>query len=55
MTVAEDLARATEVIAARGLTLGGPLVVQAETGSTNDDAKAAARAGAPHGAPWVAE
>ena len=55
MTVANDLARAADVLAARGLTLGGPLVLAAETGSTNDDAKAGARAGAPHGATWVAK
>lgn len=51
----QDLARASEVIAARGGTLGSPLVIAAETGSTNDDAKAGARAGAPHGAVWLAE
>lgn len=39
---------------ARGLALGLPLTYAAETGSTNDDAKAAARAGAPHGALFVA-
>jgi BirA family biotin operon repressor/biotin-[acetyl-CoA-carboxylase] ligase len=50
-----DLARAAEVIAARGGSLGAPLVVADETGSTNDDAKQGARGGAPHGAVWVAE
>lgn len=39
----------------RGLLLGTPLCVTALTGSTNDDALAAARAGAPHGATFVAE
>jgi BirA family biotin operon repressor/biotin-[acetyl-CoA-carboxylase] ligase len=39
----------------RGLVLGSPLTLQAVTGSTNDDALAAARAGAPHGATFVAE
>jgi len=39
----------------RGLTLGRPLSVALETGSTNDDALAAARAGASHGATFVAE
>jgi len=38
-----------------GLRLGEPLVTAAETGSTNDDAFAAARAGAPHGALFVAD
>lgn len=40
---------------ARGLTLGHPLVATLETGSTNDDALRAARAGAPHGALFVTE
>ena len=52
---AQDLARASEVIAARGGSLGSPLVIAAETGSTNDDAKSGARSGAPHGAVWLAE
>ena len=38
-----------------GLGLGAPLVTTAETGSTNDDAFVAARAGAPHGAVFVAD
>lgn len=40
---------------ARELTLGHPLVASLETGSTNDDALAAARDGAPHGALFVTE
>lgn len=44
-----------EAIAARGIALGRPLVVVDETVSTNDDAKAGAKAGAPHGAVWLAE
>jgi BirA family transcriptional regulator, biotin operon repressor / biotin---[acetyl-CoA-carboxylase] ligase len=40
---------------ARGLALGTPLVAVGVTGSTNDDALEAARAGAPHGATFVAE
>lgn len=40
---------------ARGLTLGHPLVATLETASTNDDALAAARDGAPHGALFVTE
>lgn len=55
MSVGADLAGVEALLAARGLGLGRPLVVAAETGSTSDDAKAALRAGAPHGATWVAE
>jgi len=50
-----DLARAASAIAERGCALGSPLVIAEETVSTNDDAKAGARAGAPHGAVWLAE
>jgi BirA family biotin operon repressor/biotin-[acetyl-CoA-carboxylase] ligase len=50
-----DLAGVPALVAARGLRLGAPLYVMDETGSTNDDAKAGARAGAPHGAVWAAE
>ena len=39
----------------RKLTLGRPLVATLATGSTNDDALAAARDGAPHGALFVTE
>jgi BirA family transcriptional regulator, biotin operon repressor / biotin---[acetyl-CoA-carboxylase] ligase len=39
----------------RGLGLGTPLVTSVLTGSTNDDALSAARAGAPHGATFVAD
>lgn len=39
----------------RGLTLGQPLAWLDETGSTNDDALAAAKSGAPHGALFGAE
>ena len=48
-------ARAVAAIAARGGLLGKPLHVLAETTSTNDEAKHAAKAGAPHGATWVAD
>jgi BirA family transcriptional regulator, biotin operon repressor / biotin---[acetyl-CoA-carboxylase] ligase len=41
--------------AARGLTLGGSLHWQGETQSTNDDALAAAKGGAAHGAVFGAE
>lgn len=53
-----DRARVLAALAARGLgdgALGTPLTIVDETTSTNDDAKRAARAGAPHGATWVAE
>jgi BirA family biotin operon repressor/biotin-[acetyl-CoA-carboxylase] ligase len=50
-----DLERAAELLAERGGTLGRPLHVLAETTSTNDEAKHAARSGAPHGSTWVAE
>jgi BirA family biotin operon repressor/biotin-[acetyl-CoA-carboxylase] ligase len=50
-----DLARARELVAERGLALGQPLTILAETTSTNDEAKRAAKAGAPGGATWVAE
>jgi BirA family biotin operon repressor/biotin-[acetyl-CoA-carboxylase] ligase len=53
--VSPDLQRLADVIAARGGVLGKPLHLLAETQSTNDDAKAGARAGAPHGSVWVAE
>lgn len=48
-------ARFEALRAPRGLALGSPLTVHAVTGSTNDDALAAARDGAPHGATFVAE
>ncbi|MDB4943506.1 MAG: Biotin operon repressor / Biotin-protein ligase [Labilithrix sp.] len=50
-----DLLRFPEVARRRGLVLGVPFALAAETGSTNDDAKAGARAGAAHGAVWAAE
>ena len=53
--VPHDLAGVAELVAARGGKLGGTIHLLAETGSTNDDAKAAAREGAPHGSVWVAE
>lgn len=39
----------------RGATFGRPLTVLERTASTNDDARAAASAGAPHGAAFVAD
>jgi BirA family biotin operon repressor/biotin-[acetyl-CoA-carboxylase] ligase len=50
-----DLARAPDLVAETGSTLGRPMVLLAETSSTNDLAAMAAREGAPHGATWVAE
>jgi BirA family transcriptional regulator, biotin operon repressor / biotin---[acetyl-CoA-carboxylase] ligase len=50
-----DLERAADAIAERGCRLGRPLSIVLETTSTNDDAKDAARSGAPHGATFVAE
>ncbi len=53
--VNEDLTRAPDLVAASGSSLGRPMVLLAETSSTNDVATRAARDGAPHGATWVAE
>ncbi|HEX4447975.1 MAG TPA: biotin--[acetyl-CoA-carboxylase] ligase [Polyangiaceae bacterium] len=53
--VQADLARAPDVVAALGGTLGQPMTLLASTTSTNDLAKQAGREGAPHGATWVAE
>ena len=50
-----NLDRCTSLLAGRGVALGQPLEYRAVTGSTNDDAMAAARAGAPHGATFVAD
>ncbi len=55
LPVGSDLARAAQAIAQRGGRLGQPLHLLSETTSTNDEAKLAARAGASHGATWVAE
>lgn len=53
--VAFDAERCTSLLAERGIALGRPLDYRATTRSTNDDAMAAARAGAPHGATFVAD
>jgi BirA family biotin operon repressor/biotin-[acetyl-CoA-carboxylase] ligase len=53
--VAPDLARAPELVAARGNAVGQPMIVLATTPSTNDEAKRGARQGAAHGTTWVAE
>lgn len=50
-----DAARAERLLRARGGGIGVPLAFSPVTGSTNDDALAAARAGAPHGATFVAD
>src|SRR5690606_34486832 len=50
-----DTARFERLRRERSLVLGAPLTHSATTGSTNDDALAAARAGAPHGATFVAD
>ncbi len=50
-----DLARAPDLVAELGSTLGRPMVLLPVTTSTNDLARDAAREGAPHGATWVAE
>ncbi len=53
--VNEDLTRAPDLVAASGCGIGRPMMLLAETSSTNDLATRAAREGAPHGATWVAE
>lgn len=53
--LAPDLDRASALVEARGSVLGRPLTRLATTTSTNDEAHRAAKAGAPHGATWVAE
>jgi BirA family biotin operon repressor/biotin-[acetyl-CoA-carboxylase] ligase len=53
MSTAFDVERFAAL--AHELALGRPLTHAAVTGSTNDDALAAARAGAPHGALFVAD
>lgn len=50
-----DSARFERLRDARGLALGKPFRHVAQTGSTNDDALAAARAGIAHGATFVAD
>jgi BirA family biotin operon repressor/biotin-[acetyl-CoA-carboxylase] ligase len=53
--VGPDLQRAPGLVAARGYALGRPMHLLESTSSTSDEAKRAAREGAPHGATWVAE
>jgi BirA family biotin operon repressor/biotin-[acetyl-CoA-carboxylase] ligase len=51
----KDLEGAAALIAERGGALGRPLTATLTTSSTNDDAKRAAKEGAPHGALFIAE
>jgi BirA family biotin operon repressor/biotin-[acetyl-CoA-carboxylase] ligase len=53
--VAPDLENAPALVAERGSGLGAPMHLLASTTSTNDEAKHAAKQGAPSGATWVAE
>jgi BirA family biotin operon repressor/biotin-[acetyl-CoA-carboxylase] ligase len=53
--VGEDLERARELILAKGGLVGRELHLLADAESTNDEAKRAAKSGAPHGSVWVAE
>jgi BirA family biotin operon repressor/biotin-[acetyl-CoA-carboxylase] ligase len=55
VSILPDLSDAEERVRAKGSSLGTPLRVLARTTSTNDEAKRAAKEGAPHGATWVAE
>lgn len=48
-------ARVLDALDRRGAQVGRPLSIAAETASTNDDAKRAAAAGAPHGATFLAD
>src|SRR5271167_489093 len=50
-----DLKRAPDLVAEAGSTLGRPMQLLGITTSTSDEAKRAAKDGAPHGATWVAE
>jgi BirA family biotin operon repressor/biotin-[acetyl-CoA-carboxylase] ligase len=50
-----DAARIESALAARNVPWGRPLVVAPLTGSTNDDAKRAAKDGAPAGAAFIAD
>ncbi|MBL8612989.1 MAG: biotin--[acetyl-CoA-carboxylase] ligase [Myxococcales bacterium] len=51
----KDLERVPALVAERGLALGAPLTCRDETASTNDDAKRAAKEGAPAGSLFLAE
>ena len=53
--VAPDLESAPALVRARGSLLGVPMHLLASTTSTNDEAKHAAKQGAPSGSTWVTE
>jgi len=53
--IAADLEKAPGLVAERGSVLGLPMHLLASTTSTNDEAKHAAKDGAPSGSTWVAE
>ena len=53
--IAPDLESAPALVRERGSGLGVPMHLLASTTSTNDEAKLAAKQGAPSGATWVAE
>jgi BirA family biotin operon repressor/biotin-[acetyl-CoA-carboxylase] ligase len=53
--VAPDLVEAERLVAAHGSALGRPMHLLRRTTSTSDEAKLAAKRGAPHGSTWVAE
>jgi hypothetical protein len=53
--IAADLEKAPGLVAERGSVLGTPMHLLASTTSTNDEAKHAAKDGAPSGSTWVAE
>jgi BirA family biotin operon repressor/biotin-[acetyl-CoA-carboxylase] ligase len=53
--VGPELEAAPALVAARGSALGVPMHLLATTTSTNDEARRAAKDGAPHGATWVTE
>jgi BirA family biotin operon repressor/biotin-[acetyl-CoA-carboxylase] ligase len=53
--IGPDLAEAARRIEERGICLGRPLHLLAETTSTNDEAHEGARRGAAHGTTWLAE
>jgi BirA family biotin operon repressor/biotin-[acetyl-CoA-carboxylase] ligase len=53
--VGDDLRQAALRIEERGMAIGRPLHLLAETTSTNDEAHAGARRGAAHGTTWLAE
>jgi BirA family biotin operon repressor/biotin-[acetyl-CoA-carboxylase] ligase len=50
-----DVARLLADLDRAGAPIGRPLSIRAETASTNDDARSAALAGAPHGATFLAD